>query len=182
MFYSFVRTLISIRDILVYTCVECSSNCGKSAVNFDTKSLMTTDIKCEVMQKQAFSLSSKLNSYLFICLNRISKSETTDFFLQWMESKLNRLCVCNLTIGCRSSKLMRQTGIYFRPPNFPKMFPIFWVDICSSHFSISWMHSWVLHQVSSPLWPRISRVPSKEAACATWIIVNARYMANKPGK
>lgn len=104
------------------------------------------------------------------------------FFLQWMESKLNRLCVCNLTIGCRSSKLMRQTGIYFRPPNFPKMFPIFWVDICSSHFSISWMHSWVLHQVSSPLWPRISRVPSKEAACATWIIVNARYMANKPGK
>lgn len=103
-------------------------------------------------------------------------------FLQWMESKLNRLCVCNLTIGCRSSKLMRQTGIYFRPPNFPKMFPIFWVDICSSHFSISWMHSWVLHQVSSPLWPRISRVPSKEAACATWIIVNARYMANKPGK
>lgn len=120
--------------------------------------------------------------FIFIYLNLILKSETTDF-LQWMESKLNWLCVCNLTIGCRSSKLMRQIGIYFRPPNFPKMFPIFWVDICSSHFSISWMHSWVLHQVSSPLWPRIiSCVPSNEAACAIWIIVNARYMANKPGK
>lgn len=129
--------------------------------------------KAEIIFICLFKSYFKIKKHNFFFLN---------FFLQWMGSKLNWLYICSLTIGCRSYKLMRQTGIYFRPPNFPKMFPIFWVDICSSHFSISWMHSWVLHQVSSPLWPRISRVPSKEAACATWIIVNARYMANKPGK
>lgn len=41
--------LILIRDILVYICVECFLNCGKLVVNFDIKSLMMIDIKCEVM-------------------------------------------------------------------------------------------------------------------------------------
>lgn len=49
MFDSFVWMLILIRDILVYICDECCLNCGKLVVNFDIKSLIMIEIKCEVL-------------------------------------------------------------------------------------------------------------------------------------
>lgn len=41
--------LILISDILVYICGECFLNCGKLVVNFDIKSLIMIEIKCEVL-------------------------------------------------------------------------------------------------------------------------------------